>query len=95
MLGLAAIERYIQLPTRKGTVVSMVEAPLLSFLGAVVVNLIATPYIIRMLRHRAVLDIPNERSSHQTPVPRGGGILIVASILATTLLLVPQPITAA
>ena len=60
----------------------MLDAPLLSFLAAAAVNLIATPFVIRMLRHRAVLDIPNERSSHQIPVPRGGGILIVTTWLA-------------
>jgi Fuc2NAc and GlcNAc transferase len=29
-----------------------------------------------------VLDVPNERSSHRTPTPSGGGIAIVASTLA-------------
>ncbi len=28
--------------------------------------------------HRKVLDIPNDRSSHTSPVPRGGGLAIVA-----------------
>lgn len=60
----------------------MLEAPLVAFLGAFGVNLVATPYVIRMLKQRAVLDIPNERSSHLTPVPRGGGILIVTTWLA-------------
>jgi UDP-N-acetylmuramyl pentapeptide phosphotransferase/UDP-N-acetylglucosamine-1-phosphate transferase len=31
---------------------------------------------------RRVLDIPNERSSHTRPTPRGGGIVIVISFLA-------------
>jgi Fuc2NAc and GlcNAc transferase len=30
---------------------------------------------------RSVLDIPNERSSHSTPVPRGGGVAIVVVVL--------------
>lgn len=29
------------------------------------------------IRRHAILDIPNERSSHKTPTPRGGGIAIV------------------
>lgn len=35
---------------------------------------------------RGMLDIPNERSSHQMPTPRGGGLAIVIS---TTLVLAP------
>ncbi len=31
---------------------------------------------------RSVLDIPNERSSHTVPTPRGGGILIFAATIA-------------
>ncbi len=30
----------------------------------------------------SILDVPNERSSHSTPVPRGGGIAIVISFYA-------------
>jgi Fuc2NAc and GlcNAc transferase len=33
------------------------------------------------LRH-GVLDVPNDRSSHSTPTPSGGGIAVVASTLA-------------
>lgn len=36
---------------------------------------------------RSVLDIPNERSSHVTPVPRGGGIVFVLSFYAGILYL--------
>ncbi len=55
----------------------MLEAPLFAFLGAFVLNLIVTPYVIRQLRRSAILDVPNERSSHETPIPRGGGLVIV------------------
>ena len=34
---------------------------------------------------RAILDIPNERSSHITPTPRGGGLPVVLVILAALL----------
>ena len=34
------------------------------------------------------MDIPNERSSHQTPTPRGGGIAFVATSIVGFLLLV-------
>jgi Fuc2NAc and GlcNAc transferase len=36
---------------------------------------------------RAFLDIPNDRSSHTTPTPRGGGLSIVAVVLATVAVL--------
>ncbi len=36
---------------------------------------------------RNVLDIPNERSSHQIPTPRGGGVAVVLSYLAAIALL--------
>ncbi len=39
------------------------------------------------LRHN-VMDVPNERSSHQTPTPRGGGMAIIASLIIGLLLIV-------
>lgn len=36
--------------------------------------------------HRQLLDIPNERSSHTRPLPRGGGLAIVVVTLAFALL---------
>jgi UDP-N-acetylmuramyl pentapeptide phosphotransferase/UDP-N-acetylglucosamine-1-phosphate transferase len=36
------------------------------------------------LKHQ-ILDVPNERSSHSTPVPRGGGIIFVAVSLCLLL----------
>jgi UDP-N-acetylmuramyl pentapeptide phosphotransferase/UDP-N-acetylglucosamine-1-phosphate transferase len=57
----------------------MFEAPMFAFLGALLVSLTMTPWVINLLRNRAMLDIPNARSSHDIPVPRGGGIVIVAT----------------
>jgi UDP-N-acetylmuramyl pentapeptide phosphotransferase/UDP-N-acetylglucosamine-1-phosphate transferase len=59
----------------------MFEAPFFAFLGALALNLVATPWLIRELRDRSLLDIPNARSSHDQPVPRGGGIAIVSTWL--------------
>lgn len=39
-----------------------------------------TKRTLNILAKRAQLDIPNERSMHQTPVPRGGGIAVVSII---------------
>jgi len=73
----------------------MFEAPLFAFLGAFLVNLTMTPWVIRILRNRAMLDIPNARSSHDIPVPRGGGIVIVATwclgMISTWALRFPLP----
>lgn len=44
---------------------------------AFVISWIGTEVFRRFGLRRAILDIPNERSSHSVPVPRGGGILIV------------------
>ena len=31
---------------------------------------------LRIARMRQILDVPNERSSHSLPTPRGGGIAL-------------------
>jgi Fuc2NAc and GlcNAc transferase len=53
--------------------------------------LVASGFITRQLvinSHRfSKMDIPNERSSHQTPTPRGGGLSFVATSIVGFLLL--------
>jgi len=49
---------------------------------------IATRALISILAHREILDHPNERSSHQAPTPRGGGIAVIASILLAWAMLI-------
>jgi Fuc2NAc and GlcNAc transferase len=44
----------------------------------------------RYALNRSVLDIPNERSSHSVPTPRGGGVAIVVSFIVGLLLLVAE-----
>lgn len=39
---------------------------------------LSTGVLIRNLEQRRILDIPNERSSHSRPTPRGGGLALVA-----------------
>lgn len=56
-------------------------APLILAALVLLATLPATGLVLRWLQRRAVLDRPNERSSHTRPTPRGGGI-------ATTLVLV-------
>lgn len=45
------------------------------------VSLGLTVWVRRLLLRRAVLDIPNERSSHTTPTPRGGGWAVVITLV--------------
>ncbi|MFN7039079.1 MAG: MraY family glycosyltransferase [Alphaproteobacteria bacterium] len=40
-----------------------------------------TKFLISYLNNRKILDIPNHRSNHTIPVPRGGGIAIIISVL--------------
>lgn len=41
-------------------------------------------FISRYARHFGLLDIPNDRSSHVRPTPRGGGVGIVASFMLSS-----------
>jgi UDP-N-acetylmuramyl pentapeptide phosphotransferase/UDP-N-acetylglucosamine-1-phosphate transferase len=45
----------------------------------------ATGLVLPQLRRRAILDRPNERSSHDAPTPRGGGIAVVGVLLLSFL----------
>ncbi len=45
---------------------------------------------IRYALHRRLLDLPGQRRSHDVPTPRGGGIAIVAAMLAGGLVLALQ-----
>src|SRR3954451_6285341 len=49
---------------------------------------LGTRALIPLLRRASVLDRPNDRSSHEVPTPRGGGIAVVAAVLASWLVLI-------
>lgn len=51
------------------------------FVSALVLAWILTWVLRRYALVHSVMDIPNERSSHQQPTPRGGGVAIVISFL--------------
>jgi len=59
-------------------------------LASFAVVLIATPVVLRVLLQRGVLDVPNDRSSHVIPVPRGGGIACLAGVLSGFILATTQ-----
>lgn len=54
-------------------------------LSAGALTIIATRRVLAYLQRRQILDLPNERSSHALPTPRGGG-LATTPILAAILL---------
>ena len=57
-------------------------SPVISALVTLLLTLILT-----LSKHGTIQDIPNERSLHDTPVPRTGGIALMAGILAGWVLL--------
>lgn len=50
-------------------------------------SLFGTRLALAFLKQRGILDHPNERSSHAVPIPRGGGLALVAVLLLAWLLL--------
>ncbi|MEP7161412.1 MAG: hypothetical protein ABI746_09960 [Dermatophilaceae bacterium] len=44
------------------------------------VTVVAAPGVAWLMGRRGVLDVPNERSSHAVPVPRGGGLAGLAGL---------------
>ncbi|MBV8119142.1 MAG: glycosyltransferase family 4 protein [Alphaproteobacteria bacterium] len=46
-----------------------------------------TTALIPLLRKRNVLDLPNDRSSHAAPTPRGAGIAVIGTVLLAWLAL--------
>ena len=46
-----------------------------------VATLLAAPLVLRLMRSQGIIDVPNERSSHTSPVPRGGGLACIAGIV--------------
>lgn len=41
-----------------------------------------TRFVLAVLLRRAILDHPNERSSHRVPTPRGGGLAVIPVVAA-------------
>jgi Fuc2NAc and GlcNAc transferase len=57
-------------------------SPLIPAVPAFVGALVLTGLARRLALARSVLDVPNERSSHTSPTPSGGGLAIVAVVLS-------------
>jgi UDP-GlcNAc:undecaprenyl-phosphate/decaprenyl-phosphate GlcNAc-1-phosphate transferase len=52
------------------------------FLFLVILSYLGVSWFIRIAWKYRILDTPNERSSHYTPIPLGGGVVIVLIVLA-------------
>ena len=51
----------------------------MNFLFIFLLSLILTGVLRRYALHKNVMDLPNARSSHSVPTPRGGGLAVVIS----------------
>ncbi|HEX8592557.1 MAG TPA: glycosyltransferase family 4 protein [Pseudomonas sp.] len=54
---------------------------------AVLLSLILTAVLRRYALAQSLMDVPNSRSSHSIPTPRGGGVAIVVTFLLALVLL--------
>lgn len=50
--------------------------------GALASSTLLTSWLRRFARSRSLVDVPNARSSHVAPTPRGGGLAIVIVVVA-------------
>jgi Fuc2NAc and GlcNAc transferase len=58
---------------------------LLTAAVAFALSCLATRALLGLLRRAAVLDHPNDRSSHEVPTPRGGGIAVIVTVAVCAL----------
>ncbi|HEY1284477.1 MAG TPA: MraY family glycosyltransferase [Solirubrobacterales bacterium] len=62
---------------------------LLAFLVAGVLALLLVPLTDRLARRIGAIDLPNERSLHEAPTPKLGGLAILAGVLVAGLIWLP------
>jgi UDP-GlcNAc:undecaprenyl-phosphate GlcNAc-1-phosphate transferase len=55
---------------------------LISLVISLVTGAAAMPLVLTWLRRSELMDIPNERSMHVVPVPRGGGVTVLLAAVA-------------
>jgi len=58
-----------------------------SLVAVAVLSAVLTGLMRRYALSRQLIDLPNERSSHSVPIPRGGGVAIVVAFLGGLLLM--------
>jgi UDP-GlcNAc:undecaprenyl-phosphate GlcNAc-1-phosphate transferase len=62
---------------------------LFAFLLAGLLALVLVPYADRLARRVGAIDFPNERSLHEAPTPKLGGLAILVAVLVTGLIWLP------
>src|SRR3954453_22865039 len=62
---------------------------LFAFLLAGILTMLLVPFSIKLANRVGAIDRPNERSLHDAPIPRLGGLAILAGVLAAGLLWLP------
>jgi UDP-N-acetylmuramyl pentapeptide phosphotransferase/UDP-N-acetylglucosamine-1-phosphate transferase len=69
--------------------------PLIVAAAVFIASFASTAGVLRFLHARAILDRPNERSSHSTPTPKGGGIAVIGCIAVAWIAIAwPTPVAA-
>lgn len=54
---------------------------MIPFWASLAVSVVATGVVIVLLRRRELFDVPNDRSSHAVPTPRGGGLAVMLAVV--------------
>jgi Fuc2NAc and GlcNAc transferase len=76
---------------RANAIDPMPSNPLPAVLTSFLVAILGTGLLVRFAPQLHLVDLPNERSSHVRPTPRGGGLALVVAI-TLGILLVPGPL---
>ena len=50
-------------------------------LSSILFSFLLSPIVLILMRHARVVDLPNLRSSHRSPTPRGGGAAVLLGLL--------------
>jgi Fuc2NAc and GlcNAc transferase len=64
----------------------VIDDPRFVAVAALAMSLVATAIMRAYARRRGLVDVPNDRSSHVTPTPRGGGLAMVTALALAVLL---------
>lgn len=74
------MDNFHRLPSAPVTIIPVTS--IIIFLFLVTLSYLGVSYFIRVAWKYQLLDKPNERSSHSTPIPLGGGVVIALIVLA-------------
>lgn len=58
---------------------------LTTFLSAVLLTVVAVPFLSRLAPRLGLVDVPNGRKVHDRPIPRVGGLAMVLGVFAPTI----------